>query len=74
MPAPNPMPDAPGREPHPGEMPERIIPLHALGPHEIDEPSAGYVYFPYRGRLKKLRELRLKIQLTDENCEFLLRK
>ena len=71
---PNPMPDAPRREPHPDEMPERIIPLHALGPHEIDEPSTGYVYFPYRGRLKKLRELTLKIQLADESYEFLLRK
>ncbi len=74
LPAPNPMPEVPRREPHPDEMPERIIPLHALGPHEIDGPSAGYVYFPYRGRLKKLRELTLKIHLADESCEFLLRK
>ncbi len=56
------------------ERPERIIPLHALGRDEIDEPAAGYVYFPYRGRLKKLRKLTLNIQLPDEGCEFLLRK
>ena len=73
-PAPNPMPDAPRGEPHPDEMLERIIPLHALERHEVGQPTAGYIYFPYRGRLKKLRKLTLKIQLPDQNCEFLLRK
>ena len=74
LPEPAPMPDTPSNTPDADEMPERIIVLHALERHEVNEPAAGYVYFPYRGRLKKLRELTLKIHLPSESCEFLLRK
>ena len=63
----------PRRAPHPDELPERIIPLHALETTAIGNPSAGFVYFLYRGKLKKLKKLILRLQVGQATCVLKIR-
>jgi len=69
-----PAPNAPKYEPHPDELPERIIELHALSNGRFDKPAAGYLFFPYGGKLKKLKGLKLLVQVSGGGCEVKLRK
>jgi len=64
----------PSEKPHPDELPDRILALHALSPDELDQPSAGYIYFLYQGKLTKLRKLTLHVQVGDKTCELRLRE
>ena len=66
-------PRKPEREPHPDELPERIVLLHALPNEPMSKASAGYVYFSYRGKLTKLNNLVLTLRLPEESCEFMVR-
>ena len=73
---PHEVPGAPRRpegEPHPDELPERIVLLHALPNEPTSKASRGYVYFYYRGKLTKLNNLVLTVRLPDESCEFMVR-
>ena len=69
----SPAPNVPPGEPHPDEQPERIIPLHALETTAIGNPSAGFVYFLYRGKLKKLKKLVLHLQVGQATCALKIR-
>lgn len=70
----SPAPNVPSGEPHPDELPERIIPLYALETDEIASPSAGLVYFLYRGKLKKLKKVVLQIQVGQATCSLNVRE
>ena len=63
----------PGREPHPDELPDRILTLHALSADELDGPSAGFIYFLYQRKLTKLRDLTLSVQVGDSACRLRIR-
>jgi hypothetical protein len=63
----------PSQQPDPDELPERILTLHALTADERDQPAAGYLYFLYQGKLTKLRELTLSIQVGDSTCRLRIR-
>ncbi|MDA1315051.1 MAG: hypothetical protein O2968_17105 [Acidobacteria bacterium] len=63
----------PSEQPHPDELPERILTLHALTADELDQPAGGYVYFLYQGKLTKLRELTLSVQVGDSACRLRIR-
>ena len=39
--------------------PEEIVPDLALQGEAIDHPVAGYLYFPYAGKLKALKSIEL---------------
>ena len=66
-------PRKPEGEPHPDELPERIVLLHALPTEPVSQASAGYVYFYYRRKLTKLNDLVLTVRLPEETCEFMVR-
>ena len=66
-------PRKPEREPHPDELPERLVLLHALPNEPMSKASAGYVYFSYRGKLTKLNNLVLTVRLPAKSCEFMVR-
>ena len=70
----SPAPHVPASEPHPDELPERIIPLYALDTDDIASPSAGFVYFLYRGKLKKLKKLVLHVQVGQATCSLMIRE
>ena len=60
--------------PHPDELPDRILTIHALSTEPADHASSGYVYFWYNGKLSKLRRLVLTIRQGEEKCNLLIRK
>jgi hypothetical protein len=64
----------PSSPPHPDDLPDRILTLHALGADELDEPAGGYVYFLHRGKLTKLRNLTLSTQVGDATCRIAIRE
>jgi hypothetical protein len=70
----SPAPNVPIGELHQDELPERIIPLYALEGDDIASPSAGLVYFLYRGKLKKLKKLILHVQVDQATCAFKIRE
>ena len=70
----SPTPSIPHSQPHPDELPERIIPLHALETDEVASPTAGFVYFLYRGKLKKLKKFVLHVQLGQATCALNIRE
>ena len=67
------VPRRPEGEPHPDELPERIVLLHALPNEPVAKASRGYVYFDYQGKLTKLNDLVLTIKLPEESCELMVR-
>ena len=75
-----PLPRAPAeprvtpQPPHADEQPKRILSIHALSAEPADHPSAGYVYFAYNGKLRKLKGLVLTIRGGEERCNLLMRK
>lgn len=70
----SPVPSVPHGEPHPDELPERIIPLHALETDEITSPEGGLVYFIYSGKLKRLNNLTLNVQAGNGTCSLIVRE
>ncbi len=62
------------KPPHADERPDRILSIHALSAEPADHPSAGYVYFAYNGKLKKLKGLVLTIRGGEDKCNLLMRE
>lgn len=73
---PRPAPAPPGQPPRPQQStgldanPPKLVTLFALPSTESDTPFAGYVYFSYDGKLKKLRNLNLTIRQEEESCQL----
>ena len=57
----NPVPEEehPGVEKAPEPKPEELVPARELRSEVIDRPVAGYLYFPYEGKLKALKSIEL---------------
>ena len=74
-----PLPRAPAeprvtpKPPQADERPDRILSIHALSADPVDHPSGGYVYFAYKGKLKKLKGLVLTIRDGEDKCNLRMR-
>lgn len=61
QPRPSPVPEEehPGVEKAPESKPEELVPERELRNEIVDKPVAGYLFFPYEGKLKALKSIEL---------------
>lgn len=71
------VPGAPGKPnpvKHDDDTPGRIVVYDALSRADAESPTAGYLYFPYEGKLKKLKRVTLTYQSGSTTCEMTVRR
>jgi hypothetical protein len=58
---------------HADETPDRIVVYNALPRGDAEAATAGYLYFPYEGKLKNLKRVTLSYQSGATACEMAVR-
>lgn len=58
---------------HDDQIPGRIVVYNALPRGDADSATAGFLYFPYEGKLKNLKRVTLRYQSGSTTCEMAVR-
>lgn len=58
---------------HEDDTPKRIVVYKALPRGDAESATAGYLYFPYEGKLKNLKRVTLSYQSGAAKCEMTVR-